>query len=357
MGVLEIATAFVVSALFVWSCRHVDVDAIDRMGQVSGIAAVEWRFVIAALVIFAALAIASRGPRFELASRFACAALAGLASATVAGGVAIMLHRTKFGLGAIGGDAGILIDWAEQAKAGKGMGSSVYPPLQIYLLAGMSKISGIRCAYLLQLFQIMGVAAMGPAAYAAWRLVLKSKAALAISVISVLPMIECYRQYPLLVLVITIPVLVKFLAVLRDAAELNLAQTLRYAAMFGVSLGLLFLLYSGWYQWSGPGFVVAAALVFPWRTGWRQGAILCGVSALIFGLLAYHYVTGVVTGTGVKDDYVYFDATVEPMFVAIWKGGLPGVVTLWPPLGELGGVGLFTVLLSGGLAIAVAYGR
>ncbi len=356
LGVLEIATAFVVAALFVLSCTHVSMDPLDRLGQVSILAAIEWRFVLFALPCVAALLLAARGSHFETWTRFVCAAMAGLASATVAGGVYAILHRTPFGLGGMGGDAGILISWADQVKAGKGMESSVYPPGQIYLLAAMSKLSGVRSAYVIQAFQIVGVAAVGPCAYAAWRLLLKPQTALIVALVSGIPMIEAYRQYPLLTLVILIPVLVKFLQVLRYSDRDPLRRTIWCGLGFGVALGSLFLLYSGWFQWSGPGFFVAAAIVFPWRN-WKQGALFCAIASVVFGLMTYRYLTGVVAASGVSDNYVYFDATIEPMFVAMWRGGLPGTIGVWPPFGEFGGVGVFTLILAVGLGLSVAIAR
>jgi galactan 5-O-arabinofuranosyltransferase len=54
---------------------------------------------------------------------------------------------------------------------------------------------------------------------------------------------------------------------------------------------------------------------------------------------------------------MYFDTRTEPMYVAMFRNDLPGTVGVWPPLGELGGVGLFTIVLLIGLGVAVALGR
>jgi len=354
---LEIATAFVVAALFVLTCTTINVNVLERLGQVSGIAAVEWRLLLFALPLLAVLALLTRGSRADLAIRFGSAALAGLSSAAVAGGIAVILHRTQFGLGATRGDAGTLINWAERLLTGQPVESPVYPPLQNYVLAGLSKLTGLRPAYAMPWFQIVGVAALGPCAYAAWRLLFRPRAAVVFAIVSSLPMIEAYREYPLLVLVVLVPVLIKFLRVLRYGAGETLGETLRSGVIFGISIAVLFLMYSGWFQWSAPGFLLAAAIVFPWRTGWKQGAVFCGAAFIVFVLLVHRYVGGVVHASGIADNYVYFDATVEPAFVAMWRGGLPGTTGVWPPVGELGGVGLFTVILAVGLAVAIALGR
>jgi hypothetical protein len=127
--------------------------------------------------------------------------------------------------------------------------------------------------------------------------------------------------------------------------------------LLGMALGTLFLLYSGWFQWSAPGFLVAAAIVFPWRQRWGKSAFLCGLALAVFGLFTYKYLTAVAGASSLKDNYVYFDATIEPAYIAMWRGGLPGNTGVWPPIGELAGVGLFTVVLAIGLGIAVAVGR
>jgi hypothetical protein len=144
--------------------------------------------------------------------------------------------------------------------------------------------------------------------------------------------------------------------VLRRSPALPLRSVVQSGVLFGLALGLLFLLYSGWYQWSAPGFLVAAAIVFPWRAP-RHAAVLCGVALAVFVLCTLQYLTAVVQAPSIEDDYIYFDAYVEPAYIAMWRGGLPGTVGVWPPIGELAGVGLFTVLLAVGVGTAVALGR
>jgi galactan 5-O-arabinofuranosyltransferase len=56
----------------------------------------------------------------------------------------------------------------------------------------------------------------------------------------------------------------------------------------------------------------------------------------------------------VQDRYFYFDTSVEPAYIAMWRNDLPGDVGPWPPPGELAGVGVFTLLLVVGLGAAVA---
>jgi hypothetical protein len=358
LGAIEIATGFVVAALFVWSCTSIKVNSLVRMGQVSGIAAIELRVLYFGLPILVGLILAAKlrgGRAYPIAARLACAALAGMSSAAVAGGVLVALGRSPYGLGGIAGDSGILISWAEYVKQGSVV-SPVYPPLQTQLLAWISQVLDIPTHYAMKVFQVLGIAVVGPLAYAAWRLLLSPGWALGVGIVASLPLVEAYRQYPLLVLVLFIPLLVKFLDVLRRSPALSLGRILQSAVWFGLALGILFLLYSGWYQWSAPGFVVAAAIVFPWRSP-KHAAVLCGVALVVFLLVTFQYLTAVIEAPKIKDDYVYFDAFVEPAYVAMWRGGLPGNIGVWPPIGELAGVGLFTVLLAVGVGASVALGR
>jgi hypothetical protein len=355
---VEIACAFVAAALFTRACADIHASSIDRIGQVSGMSTIAMRFLLVAVPLVAALAISARwreGVHFERVTRFVCAIFAGLGSATFAAGVLFALRGTPFGLGGTSGDAGTLAQWADIIKSGSTEYSSVYPPLQVYFIVWISDVLHIPTTHAVKVFQVIGVAAIGPASYAAWRLLMRPPWALALAIISMLPLIEPYRPYAGLVLTVLVPVLLKFLDVLRDLEKLSIQRTLQYAAAFGLGLGLLCLLYSGWYQWSAPGFVVAALIVFPWRY-WRRGILFCGVAGLVFGLCVLRYVMGFAAGSGVKDSYFYVDAVLEPTYYVSWRGGEPTDVH-WQPLGELGGIGVFALLLTAGLGIALAHGR
>ena len=358
--VLEVAVAFVMCAAFVASCVNIHVNPLDRMGQVSAVASVELRFLWFALPMFIALLVAARwrdGIHLAETTRFVCAAFAGISTAAVAGGIYAALGSSKYGIGGLNGDSGVLVSWAEMAKRGE-VGSLLYPPLQVELLVWVSELIGRPTAYAMKWFQIGGIAIVGPLSYSMWRLLLRPTWALGIGVVAALPMVEAYRQYPLLTLVLFIPLALKYLDVLRNCTDEPLIRLLRHGALFGLGFGVLFLLYSGWFQWSGPGLVVAALIVSPWRRGWKPTVIIGAVSLLVFTIVTYRYLTAVAaTISLLKDDFVYFDATVEPMYIAMWRGGLPGTVGVWPPFGELGGVGLFTVLLAVGTGASIAYAR
>jgi galactan 5-O-arabinofuranosyltransferase len=358
--VLEIAVAFVVCAAFVASCVNIHVNPLDRLGQVSAIASVELRFLWFALPLFVALAVAAKwreGVHFSETTRFVCAAFAGISSAAVAGGIFAALGHSKYGLGGLNGDSGVLVSWAEMAKRGQ-VGSVLYPPLQVEMLVWLSELIGRPTAYAMKWFQIVGIAVVGPLSYSMWRLLLRPAWALGIGVVAALPLVEAYRQYPLLTLILFIPLSLKYLDVIRNCTDEPVIRLLRHGALYGLAFGVLFLLYSGWFQWSGPGLVVAAIIVAPWRRGWKPTLIVGAVSLIVFTIISYRYLTAVAaTISLLKDDFVYFDATVEPTYIAMWRGGLPGNVGVWPPIGELGGVGLFTVLLAVGTGASIIYAR
>ena len=353
---IELATSVVAAAVFTYVLSRVHANALDRIGQVSGMATISLRLLVIAIPLVVALIVAARvknGTAFDTTSRLVCAAFAGLAGAAFAGGILFALRGTPFGIGGTSGDAGVLCQWADSVNRGDNSYSSVYPPLQVHLLAVLSKLLHMPTAHATKYFQVIGVAAIGPAAYAAWRMLMRPGWALAIAVISMMPQIEPYRPYAGLVLVVLLPVLIKFLDTLQQVGTLSLQHVMQYAAVFGAGLGFLCLLYSGWYQWSAPGFIVAALVAFPWRD-WRRGTLFCGIAALVFAVCVFHYVMGFRAGSGIKDTWFSQDALTDPTYFGNLRGGSS---SRWLPLEEIGGVGVLTLMLAAGLGMALTLGR
>jgi galactan 5-O-arabinofuranosyltransferase len=100
-------------------------------------------------------------------------------------------------------------------------------------------------------------------------------------------------------------------------------------------------------------------VVFPWRGARTKGLALLGFTGVVFGLLTANYLAGLLFDPAGKiaDTYVYFDVRTEPLYIASWRNDTPGVLGNWPPFGEIGGMGLYTLLLALGLGAAVAIGR
>jgi hypothetical protein len=361
--VLEVATSLTVAIAFVLACSNIKVDASQRVGQVSLLAAVSVRVLLFGFSIVGALVAAARlrgGAYVGRVVPFACSALAGLSSAVVAGGIVAILHGTSFGLGGDSGDIGLLAEWARKLNdhtLGNEPGLLIYPPMQIHVIAWISKLFACDPLYAAKYFQILGVLLLGPCSYGAWRLLLRPTWALAVGVVCSLPLIEAYRAYPLLVLMIFIPVMVKFISTFRRSFDRHWYELVRLGVVYGLGLGLMCLMYSGWFQWSAPGVVIAGLWFMPWRCRPSHAIILVGVTALVFAIVTFHYLTNVLHAGAVQDSYMYFDTTVEPAYVAMWRNGLPGNVTSWPPPGELGGVGLFTVLLVAGTGVSIWLGH
>jgi galactan 5-O-arabinofuranosyltransferase len=355
---IEFGGSIAMALAFFATCYLIKIKPTERTAQVAGLAALGYRFVwFVAPMLGGLIAIAKYRPAWwDLALRFACGSLAGLVSAFVAGGVLCMLRGTPYGLGGNSGDPMVLAEWARLLMQGE-FRPGFYPPLQTHLLVWMADLQGVTPLYAMKYYQLTSVLAFGPAAYAAWRLLLRPTWALGIGVIAALPLLEPYRQHPLLVLVVFIPIAIKFLDVLRGAAEREPRWLAIRGAVFGAGLGGLFLLYSGWFQWSAPGFFLAALVVFPWRTAPRRGAVLCGAAVIAFVAVTGYYLSHVIAAPPIRDGFQYFDSQAEPMYFAMWRGDLPGVFeNLWPPPGELGGVGLFTVVLCAGWAASIAQG-
>jgi hypothetical protein len=355
---LEIATSCGVALAYFATCYLIKIKPTVRLGQVAGLAALSYRFVGFAIPLVVSLILVAkyRPARWALAVRLVCAAFAGLATAMVAGGVLCMLRGTPYGLAGDTGDTAVLADWARRLQQGDPT-PGLYPPLQIHLIAWISDLQGVTTTYALKSFQLIGILAFGPAGYAAWRLVLRPAWALGLGVVAALPLLEAYRLYPFLVLIVFLPLAIAFLETLRRAPELAVRGLAIRGAAYGAGLGILFLIYSGWFQWSAPGFLVATLCVFPWRTGARRGAMLSGAALIAFLAVAGYSIARVLAAPPIEDYFQYFDSSIDPAYIAMWRGALPGAWEhLWPPIGELGGVGLFTAVLCAGWGASIALG-
>jgi hypothetical protein len=354
--VAEIISAFLAAVLLLLLSRTISVNPLDRIGQVSALAGIALRFTIFGILLLTLVILAQwwRGGRlFPLASRLACAAVAGLATGIVGSGVLIALHGTTWPLFADLGDSGVLGAWI----GGAPMPDS-YPPLAINLIGLWADISDTSAAEALRISQIVGTAFFGPIAYLAWRLLLSPPWALALGLTASLPLIEPYKPYSTIVLVALIPVIIKMLTVLRLSGTLRWGWILGYGLILGAVLGVLFVTYSGWFVWSAAGVILAAAIVFPWRTGSARGVTLLAVAVVAFGIVAGRQLLAILRASNATtDDYFYFDTDVQPAYITMWRGDLPGNTGPWPPPGELAGVGLFSLTLVVGLGVAIAIAR
>jgi hypothetical protein len=358
---LEGVVSFGVVALYLATCTLIRVYPLDRLGQISGLASLALRFFACSIVVITALIVAARfrgGRSFEMTTRLTCAAVAGLASAMVAGGIMVALRGTPWGLNGRGGDVGALAKWAADLHRGNSI-PALYPPLSLHILHWYSDAVGLAPELAIKHLQIAGTAAFGPFAYLSWRLLLHPVWALGIGVIAALPLIEPYKPYPTLMLVIFVPLAIKFLKTLQELSECTNRKALWSGLRFGIAFGLIFLTYSGWFQWSAPGLFVATLLVVPWRAAPRRAIYLFGITATVFLVVTGRYLYGLISdpATKIADTYVYFDTKVEPMYIAMWRNDLPGIAGVWPPHGELSGLAMFTLLLLLGFGIAIALGR
>lgn len=354
----EAVAALGAAALSVQLSRSVVVDPLDRTGQVSGLAALDLRFLLLGLLVVGAAVVAARvGPRtWAVVSRCACAAVAGLATGLIAGGIVVALRGTAWPLFANSGDSAQLVIWADNLLAGRPIPPN-YPPAVIHAIAGLAELTGGSSSSGLRTVHIAGTALFGPVAYLSWRLVVPPAWALAVTLVAAVPLLEPYKPYTTVVLVALVPVLIALAASVRRAAALSWPHLVAIGAGAGVALGVLFCVYSGWFVWSAPGALVAMLVVFPWRAGAGRALALLGLTAAGLVAVAAPHLFGLLTASStVQDRYFYFDTFVDPAYIAMWRNDLPGETGPWPPPGELGGVGLFTVVLVVGLGVAVALG-
>ncbi|MGQ0574691.1 MAG: hypothetical protein ACT4RN_10885 [Pseudonocardia sp.] len=353
---LEVVVAVTAAVVSVVLAGGIAVDPVDPIGRVSGLAALDLRFVVLGLAVLGVCLAAVHAPnrRWRLVTRGACATLAGLTTGLVAGGVVVALQGTVWPLNAVSGDSGQLIRWVTDLMAGRPL-PPAYPPLVIEVTAAVASLTGDPVHTALRHVQVIGTALFGPIAYLAWRLLLAPGWALAVTLVAALPLLEPYKPYTTVVLVVLVPLLIGLLGAVRRAATATWLRVLVTGGSYGVALGVLFVVYSGWFVWSAPGAVLAALALLPRRAGAVRGLVLLLVAfAALTAVSATHLFDLLGSAGAVRDDYFYFDTFVDPAYVAMWRNDLPGDVGAWPPPGELAGVGLFSVLLAVGLGVAVA---
>ncbi|MET9463514.1 hypothetical protein ABZY44_01605 [Streptomyces sp. NPDC006544] len=360
----EAATSVIAALLLTALAWRLRVDPVERIGQVSGLAAIQLRllFLLAATVLLYAF-FARMWP--GAAVRLASAAVAGLATGVIAAGNVVALSGTDWPMYANWADAGNLQQWAFNIIDGVALPKE-YPPGFPHLLASTAQLFFDGDVPKAMKWLMIGFAAIaGPAAYLAWRLLLPPLWALGVGVTSTLPLMDLYKPYSALVLIVVIPVFAKLVDVVQRSAELGRKRATAAGAGLGVLLAAMFLLYSGWFLWSAVGVVVLFALVLVRlaRAGGKRaladGLLALGASAAAFLLLAGSYLVNLLaTGGSTKDGYFYFDTFSDPAYFAMWGGAFPGRqrVAGWPPLGELGGVQLFSVVLVIGLGVALTLG-
>jgi galactan 5-O-arabinofuranosyltransferase len=360
LGLVEVLVATVPAVLFVAWSRNIDVDPLTRVGQVSGLAALQLRFAIISIALVAILVLVQRfgsAGLHEAATRIGCAIIAGLATALPAAGVAVAVRHTPWALWAREGDNGWMLTWAHQLLDGKDIPDH-YPPMSLWALAEWSRISGHPPEYALQDIQLFGAALIGPFAYLAWRLSLRPVWALFVGVVASLPFFGPVKPYSSIVLVTMVPVLTKFLQLLRRAAQLAWWRAVVLGLVCGAGIGVMVLLYSGWFAWAAPGVLLAALVVTPWRSAPGRALVFALTAAAAMVAVSWVHLRALLDSAGATSDrYFYFDTNTEPTYIAMWRNDRPlGAGPVWPPLGELGGVGVFTLLLIAGVGLAIWFG-
>ncbi|WP_374773839.1 hypothetical protein OG756_13215 [Streptomyces sp. NBC_01310] len=346
---LEALVAFAAALVLPLLARGFNFNPLNRIAQVSALAAIQLRFALLGLLVIGAVALAMRlrkGRHFDLTARFAAAGLAGLASGFVAAGAVVALHGTPWPMFGLNGDSGRIVEWAHAVANGRPSGSPVYPPAPLHTLGYYAEwFRGGNTAYAFKDLQILGAAAFGPLVYLCWRMLLSPVRALAFGVAPAFALIDAYKPYSQTVLVMLVPVLVALVVSLGRSGTQNWRPLLLKGAGFGALLGMLFLTYSGWFLWSAAGVLFAALLYFPWRTGRLKGAAFLGATLAAFLVVAGRYLrVMLIEGQTTKDYNFRFDNFTDPAYYLMWRTDMPGKVGEWPLPGEYGGVGLFALL-------------
>ncbi|MDH6124180.1 hypothetical protein [Kitasatospora sp. GP82] len=361
----EAAVALVLAVGFMVWARNIQVDPMIRVGQVSGLAKLQFRAALLTIPLLAAVVRAAHRAedrRYGLVLRLGCAAVAGLGTGIVAGGIAVALRGTPWGLGGQDGDPGTLQGYAASFLRGEGL-PDVYPPGFIVLLAAWAKyLRQGHVGFALKDLQLLLSAVFGPLCYLAWRTLLRPVWALVLALPAAILFLDPIRPYSHLVMVVLLPLIGRLLTELVLAGRRTVRAALLRGAALGAVLGLLFLVYSGWFVWSTPGVLVAVLVLVPWRQGraalaraaallGATGAAAAAVGSPLLLKLAEH-------GASTVDRYAYFDVYTDPAYVLGWRSDRSGwpAAWAWPPPGELAGQTTFSLLVLAGLGLALALG-
>jgi hypothetical protein len=358
--VLEAVVAFGAAGVLLRGSRFIDVNPIDRVGQISGLAAAQFQYALLGLALIAMAVVLERfregTTSRELGERLVWAAVAGMTSGLVASGLAVALRGTPWPLFGRWGDAGRLQKWALAVLEDRGMPAD-YPPIFPRLLAAYARAMSKDVGYALKDLQLLLTAAFGPIAYLGWRLVFKPGLAVGVGLIAALPLIQPYKPYANLMLAVLLPLLIAFLRNVQHAGAVPPRRSLLCAGLLGVAFGLSFLTYAGWNLWAAPGVVIATGVAISRATrAWRAVGLALTTMATFLLTAGWQLWRMVRAAEEVQDRYFYFDVLTEPTYFAMWRDDLPGNLPMWPPPGELGGVGLFSLALFLGLGLALALG-
>lgn len=359
--VLAVGAALVFT---VWATTIRD-DPVERVGQVSGLAALQLRLALCALPVLAVVAWASvRASRTtrERVVRLAAAASAGLIGGFMGGGQVFTLRGTPWGLAGQLGDNGRLIEWTQEVLR-TGSFDNIYPPGIPHVAAFVARhFEGGNAAMAFKPLFITLVALTPPLVFLAWRTVLRPLPALAVAVFGAIGQFMPYKPYSLLALMVLVALLAKLAQWLRGSPGFSVPGALLRGAWLGLATGLVFLVYSGWHVWSAPGAAALVAFFFPWRRRGRSGRLrglaLLGGLPLGFLPVAGPYLWRMLGATSIKDTWCSYITQTDPAYlgvVAFTKGQLQTAGT-WPPAGEIGGLGVFTLVGLAGLGVAIALG-
>lgn len=356
--VTEAICAFGVALALTAAGALLDLDPISRVAQVSILAHQQFAAAVVGIVLIAVLLLAASvriGRATSAARRLVWASTAGIASGVVGGGTAAALHGTPWPLYAANGDSGQVLRWAYETLTGTGGVAGQYPPGAVNALVWTSQLFNWELAPSQKFVEIVGVSAIGPLAYLAWRMLLPPSWAAAVGFASSAPFLDPYKPLASISLVVATPTLIALILTLRKSRTRDWRYLFGQAVLLGAVLGLVFLTYSGWFVWCAPGVAVAGLFAFPW-SHWRRGLVVTAASVGAFAAVSATYLVSFISSPGVVDKYKYFDTSTDPAYFAAWLGDLTGPVAQWPPYGEFGGVGLFTIGLAAGLGAAIALG-
>lgn len=354
---MEVGVAFGGAAWMLLTTLTIsDFVPLDRNSQVSGLAALQLRFLAPALLGVALLVLTRKSAaRRAWAARYSFAVLPGLMSGFVGGGVMLALHGVSLPMNGTIGDAGDMERWTLGLQHGQAV-NPAYPPLFPRFVWLVAKFFHNNVFLGLKFAEIITAAILGPAVYLAWRLVVGRPWACTIAVLYTGALSEPYKSYEPVVLGILVPVVITYLAYLRKAGEKSRKRLILVGLLSGIGIGLIFITFSGPFYWFALGIAVSALAVFPWRH-WREALTMLLMTGAGFGAVGWHLVKGLLNAA--PDPYFFFQTDQDPGYPFLYITDMPGPLAkgVWPPIPEAAGVDVFAALMviAAGVALWLGY--
>ncbi len=260
---------------------------------------------------------------------------------------AVLLRGTRVGF--YGGDANVILKLASEIQT-KGIFGEGYPPLFSYIIQKLSYYGNLEMGQSLKVTQLLFIYLTPLLVFLAWRNILNGMNLVFFTMTATIIFISPYKPYSTLTLLIIIPLLYKYT---------TNTQNIRILSLITLAISLLFLTYSGYFQYLFIPFMIILLRQISLNHGNRVKVITnILVTASIFFLISGRVLQIQIEELRskrlfIEDTYFSLDYFRNPTYVIFNPGENLGNISLnFPPYDEIPGITIFTL---GALLILTTY--